>query len=278
MSDLDEQVEKLTAAISGLEAQRAALGDAVVDSALAALRLQLSQLDASRGEPAADDERKIVTIIFADVSGFTAMSEKLDPEEVRAFMNGCFESLVPIVRKYEGTIDKFIGDEIMALFGAPAAHEDDPERALRAGLEMIEAIAAFNRAHGTDLGLHIGINTGRVIAGKIGAEGQRNYSVMGDAVNLAARLEDASSRGEIFPYGVDWMALWPLIAIALDQNNLAQAIEHARALFGPNQHPLPPELMVITQKAIAAWQKNAREIARTDLEQAVQVAHKVAQL
>ena len=198
MSDLDEQVEKLTAAITGLEAQRAALGDAVVDPALAALRLQLSQLDASRGEPAADDERKIVTIIFADVSGFTAMSEKLDPEEVRRFMNGCFESLVPIVRKYEGTIDKFIGDEIMALFGAPMAHEDDPERALRAALEMMEAIAAFNRKHSTDLGLHIGINTGRVIAGKIGAEGRRDYSVMGDAVNLAARLEDASSRGEIF--------------------------------------------------------------------------------
>ena len=198
MSDINEQVKKLTAAITGLEAQRATLGDAVVDPALTALRQQLFQLEASSDETASADERKIVTIIFADVSGFTAMSEKLDPEQVRAFMNGCFESLVPIVRKYEGTIDKFIGDEIMALFGAPVAHEDDPERALRASLEMMEAIAAFNRKHGTDLGLHIGVNTGRVIAGKIGAEGRRDYSVMGDAVNLAARLEDASSRGEIF--------------------------------------------------------------------------------
>src|SRR6266852_4313024 len=126
MSDRDEQTKKLNAAIAGLEAQRQTLGDAVVDPALAALRQQLSQLEASAGESAAGEERKIVTVIFADVSGFTAMSEKLDPEDVRAFINGCFESLVPIVRKYEGTIDKFIGDEIMALFGAPVAHEDDP--------------------------------------------------------------------------------------------------------------------------------------------------------
>jgi hypothetical protein len=105
---------------------------------------------------------------------------------------------VPIVQKYEGTIDKFIGDEIMAVFGAPVAHEDDPERALRTALEMMEAIVAFNRARGTGLRLHIGINTGPVIAGKVGAHGRLDYSVMGDAVNLAARLEDASPDGEIF--------------------------------------------------------------------------------
>lgn len=159
MSDLGEQAEKLTAAMAGLEAQRAALGNAVIDPALAALRQQLSQLKAAVAPRPTDDERKIVTVVFADVSGFTAMSEKLDPEEVREFMNGCFESLVPIVHRYEGTIDKFIGDEIMALFGAPLAHEDDPERALRSALEMMEAMEAFNRLRGTDLGLHIGINT-----------------------------------------------------------------------------------------------------------------------
>ena len=198
MSDLDEQIEKLNAAIAGLEAQRAALGDAVVDPALAALHQHLSQLEAPLADSGTEDERKLVTILFVDVSGFTALAEKMDAEDVRALINSCFESLVPVVRKYEGTIDKFIGDEIMVLFGAPAAHEDDPERALRTALEMMDAIATFNRAHGTNLDLHIGINSGRVIAGKVGTQNRRDYSVMGDAVNLAARLEDASPDGEIF--------------------------------------------------------------------------------
>ena len=196
MSHRDE-VEKLNASIVALEAQRATLGDAVVDQAIAALRQQLSQLGATAEKRTPEDERKLVTIVFADISGFTAWSEKRDPEEVRELMNACFESLVPVVRKYEGTIDKFIGDQIMALFGAPVAHEDDPERALHAALEMMDAIAAVNRKHGTGLGIHIGINSGPVIAGQIGAENRRDYSVMGDAVNLAARLEDASSTGEI---------------------------------------------------------------------------------
>ena len=198
MANPKSEVEKLNASIAALDAQRATLGDAVVDPAITALRQQLSQIASAIEKEASQDERKLVTIVFADISGFTALSEKKDPEEVREMMNACFQSLVPIVQKYEGTIDKFIGDEIMALFGAPIAHEDDPERALRAALEMMDAIAAINRAHGTDLGIHIGINSGPVIAGQIGAENRRDYSVMGDAVNLAARLEDASSRGEIF--------------------------------------------------------------------------------
>src|SRR5882762_1338781 len=198
MSDREGEVAKLNASIAALEAQRTTLGDAVVDPAIGALRQQISQLSAVKEKEAPEDERKLVTIVFADISGFTALSEKKDPEEVREMMNACFQSLVPIVQKYEGTIDKFIGDEIMALFGAPIAHEDDPERALRAALEMMDAITAVNRQHGTELGIHIGINSGPVIAGQIGSENRRDYSVMGDAVNLAARLEDASSRGEIF--------------------------------------------------------------------------------
>ncbi|HEX4639534.1 MAG TPA: adenylate/guanylate cyclase domain-containing protein [Chthoniobacterales bacterium] len=198
MADHQNEIQKLNASIAALEGQRATLGDAVVDPAIAALRQQLSQLSAAIEKQTPEDERKLVTIVFADISGFTALSEKKDPEEVRELMNACFGTLVPIVQKYEGTIDKFIGDEIMALFGAPIAHEDDPERALHAALEMMDALAAVNRKHGTDLGIHIGINSGPVIAGQIGAENRRNYSVMGDAVNLAARLEDASDRGEIF--------------------------------------------------------------------------------
>ena len=198
MSTLDEQAAQLAAAIASLEAQRETLGDSVVEPAVAALRQKLAQLETTSDDSGAGEERKIVTILFADVSGFTALSEQKDPEEVRSLINGCFEHLVPVVQKFGGTIDKFIGDEIMALFGAPVAHEDDPERAVRTALELMEAMTSFNQAHGTDLNLHIGINTGAVIAGNIGSTGRRDYSVMGDAVNLAARLEDASPDGETF--------------------------------------------------------------------------------
>ncbi len=198
MEESESELQRLRAAIASLEAQRSSLGNAVTESAVAALRAQLAQLEAQTPRLAGADERKIVTIVFADISGFTALSEKLDPEEVRQLINACFDRLVPVVRKYEGTIDKFIGDEIMALFGAPVAHEDDAERALRAALEMMDTLAQFNRDQGTELGMHIGVNTGRVLAGVVGAGGHRDYSVTGDAVNLAARLEGASETGEIF--------------------------------------------------------------------------------
>ena len=198
MPESNQKPDELSAAIAGLEAQRSLLGDSVVEPALAALRQQLAELHAPASELAAEEERKIVTILFADVSGFTALSENLDPEEVRNLINACFEQLVPIVKKYEGTVDKFMGDEIMALFGAPVAHENDPERALRAALEMMDAIGAFNREHTTELDIHAGVNTGPVVAGRVGAQDRQDYSVMGDAVNLAARLEGASANGEIY--------------------------------------------------------------------------------
>ncbi|MBU0495990.1 MAG: AAA family ATPase, partial [Chloroflexi bacterium] len=183
-------------AIAHLESQRAILGDAVVDAAVASLRQQLAELEPVAPPPLAG-ERKFVTIMFADIAGFTALAETLDPEAVRDLMNACFDRLVPVIERYEGTVDKFIGDEVMALFGAPIAHENDPERALRAALEMRDALAEFNAERGLDLGVHFGVNTGLVIAGGLGSEGREQYSVMGDAVNLAYRLEEASERGEI---------------------------------------------------------------------------------
>lgn len=154
-------------------------------------------------------ERKLVTTMFADISGFTALAEVTDPEIVRDLVNVCFERLVPIIEKYGGMVDKFIGDEIMALFGAPIAHENDPERALHAALEMLRTMDEFSTEWDTnglnsnistsikDLQLHLGINTGLVIAGGIGTPGRQEYSVIGDAVNLAARLKDTAKRGEI---------------------------------------------------------------------------------
>jgi len=199
----ESEREQLKSLINSLERQRAALGDATADAAIESLRRKLVSLGETAPAESVErrsvrsGERKLVTVMFADLSGFTALSEKLDPERLLALINSCFGSLVPILRKFGGTVDKYMGDEIMALFGAPEAHENDSERAIRAALEMRDALAAFNAGRGTDLGMHFGINTGLVVTGDIGAEGRADYSVMGDAVNLAARLEEASERGQI---------------------------------------------------------------------------------
>ncbi|TES93006.1 MAG: tetratricopeptide repeat protein [Candidatus Cloacimonadota bacterium] len=145
----------------------------------------------------ADSERKNVTILFADISGFTALSEKLDPEEVTELINNCFEALINVIYKYEGTIDKFIGDCIMVLFGAPITHEDDPERAVHTALEIMGALDRFNEEGGTKLSIHIGINAGVVIAGGVGSDLRMDYTVMGDTVNLAERLMGLA-KDEIF--------------------------------------------------------------------------------
>jgi class 3 adenylate cyclase len=192
------EIQQLENAIKALETQRAVLGDAIVNVTLEPLRHKLEALKKAQQQSISNDERKLVTVMFADLSGFTALSEKLDPESVREIMNGCFDALVPIIEKYGGVIDKFIGDEIMALFGAPVAKENDAERALRASLEMMARLEQFNLEKGTKLGMHFGINTGLVVAGGLGSEGRQQYSVMGDAVNLAARLEGASESGEIY--------------------------------------------------------------------------------
>jgi len=147
------------------------------------------------------DERKIVTILFGDLSGFTALAEKLDPEEVKQVVDVTFRRLAIEVERYEGHVDKYLGDNIMVLFGAPRAHEDDPERAVRCAIEMQHAIqdlsAELERTRGYGLQLHIGINTGEVLAGRMGASREHDYTVMGDAVNLAARLQHAAGPGEI---------------------------------------------------------------------------------
>ena len=147
-------------------------------------------------------ERKQVTVMFADISGFTAMSEQRDAEEVVTLVNACFAKLSECVYRYEGTIDKYIGDAIMAVFGAPRAHEDDPERTIRTALDMREALDKFNvnppLPLAEPLGIHIGIGTGYVVHGLIGTERHQDRTVMGDAVNLAARLEDVSEQGQIF--------------------------------------------------------------------------------
>jgi adenylate cyclase len=138
-----------------------------------------------------------VTVLFADVSGFTALAERLDPEDVRAFQNGLFETLSQAITRYDGFVEKFVGDAVMAVFGAPAAHEDDPERALHAALDMLARSARLSDQWAGRLGqpisLHIGIHTGPVVAGSLGNAAGAAYAVTGDTVNTTARLLAAAS-------------------------------------------------------------------------------------
>jgi class 3 adenylate cyclase/tetratricopeptide (TPR) repeat protein len=229
----EEQIAQLRAAIAAQEALRPTLGDSTVELGLKPLRALLESLLAEQQSSASGDvdsrdqllaqlqsyipkqlaekirssghiegERRQVTVVFADISGFTAMSEHLDPEEVASFSNDCMKELIGAVYQYEGMVDKFIGDCIMAVFGAPIALEDDAERALHATLAMRERLEAFNRRWidklKEPLALHIGINSGTVIAGNVGNDLRMSYTVMGDTVNVASRLEGAATRGQIF--------------------------------------------------------------------------------
>src|SRR5271166_342543 len=143
------------------------------------------------------DERRTVTVLFADLSGYTEIAEKLDPESVKRQLERILERLGEEVERYGGYVDKFIGDNVMAIFGAPVAHGDDAERAVRAGLGMQEAMGEINlpiaRQHGVTFELRVGINTGEVLAGRVG----EGYTVIGDSVNVASRLQAAANPGSV---------------------------------------------------------------------------------
>jgi adenylate cyclase len=152
------------------------------------------------GRPPEADRRQ-VTILFADLSGFTALSERLDPEEVRTFQNALFEMLAQTIVRYDGFVEKFVGDAVLAVFGAPVAHEDDPARACHAALTMLAAGATLSQQWARRLGrpvtLHVGIHTGPVVAGSLGAAAGSTYAVTGDAVNTTARLLASAEPGTI---------------------------------------------------------------------------------
>lgn len=153
----------------------------------------------SRG--AFEGERKQVTVLFADVSGFTAMSERLDPEDVHAIMNRAFEIILAAVHRHEGTINQFLGDGVMALFGPPIAHEDHPHHALRAALNIQDDLSPLKREirqrHGVRFRVRMGINTGPVVVGAIGRDLRMDYTAVGDTTNLAAQLLSIGGPGQV---------------------------------------------------------------------------------
>lgn len=181
--------EQLKQAIAALEAQRSLLGDAVVDPMIGAAQEKLNALRQAQFA----QQRKQVTVLLADVSGFTAMSETMDAEEVGNTMNALWARLDGVITAGGGLIDKHIGDAVMAIFGAPIAREDDPERAIRAALLMQQELRVWNEQGLPRLQIRIGINTGPVLLGQVGTRSE--YTAMGDAVNVTNRMEQAAPLG-----------------------------------------------------------------------------------
>jgi class 3 adenylate cyclase/tetratricopeptide (TPR) repeat protein len=141
------------------------------------------------------DERRIATVVFADLVGFTTFSETADPEHVKEIVDRCFERLAADVNAYGGQVDKIVGDAIVALFGAPVAHEDDAERAVRAALQMQSTLAELRSLHQVGAEMRVGVNTGEVLVGALRAGG--DYTAMGDVVNTASRLQTAAHPGQV---------------------------------------------------------------------------------
>lgn len=175
--------DQLEAAIAAQESLRGVVSDEVIDATIETLRQQLSTLDRA-------DERRQVTVLFADVSGFTALSELRDHEDVSTLMNRVWSRLDNVITDHGGRIDKHIGDALMAIWGADTTREDDPELAVRAALELQRAMDRLRSDEASELHLRVGVNTGPVLLGRVGSTGE--FTAIGDTVNLASRLEHAA--------------------------------------------------------------------------------------
>jgi class 3 adenylate cyclase len=201
MSTFQAEPEKLRASIAALEAQRAVLGDAVVDTALASLREKLVALQARTAETTAAAERRFITILFSDVMGSVTLAEKLDPEEWRDAIAQVQSAIGRVVTQQGGMVAQYQGDALIAFFGARAVSESDPENAVRAGLAAQSAVAHL-KAGGTltlpsPLEIRVGIHTGLVVLGEWGADAKIEFGAFGDAVNVAARLQTAAPPGGV---------------------------------------------------------------------------------
>lgn len=161
----------------------------------------LAKLESARAGGAMEGERRIVTMLFCDVKGSTAAAAQLDPEEWAEIINGAFECMIAPVYRYEGTVARLMGDGLLAFFGAPIAHEDDPQRAVLAGLEIQAAMKTYGqqviRRWNIDLSARVGINTGLVVVGAVGSDLRMEYTALGDAINLAARMEQTAQPGTV---------------------------------------------------------------------------------
>ena len=201
MTNDTEKIAQLKATISILEAQRSILGDTAVDLSLQAIRQQIAELEAVSSDVSSlEGERRQATILFSDLSGYTAMNEKLDPEVVQELMGRIKTEAIRIVEHHGGIVNQFVGDEVLALFGIPNAHEDDPVRAVKAALELHDIVQEMSSEVqdliGRPLIMHSGINTGLVVS-TVWDERDGKFTLTGDTVNTGARLVAQAKGDEI---------------------------------------------------------------------------------
>ncbi len=161
----------------------------------------MAKLKSARSGQAMAGERRTVTMLFADIKGSTSAAEQMDPEEWADLINAAFEKLIEPIYRYEGTLARLLGDAVLAFFGAPIAHEDDPTRAIRAGLDIIDGMGAAKAdildRYGVPIDVRVGINTGLVVVGEVGSDLRVEYTALGDAINVAARMEQTAEPGTI---------------------------------------------------------------------------------
>ena len=191
---IPEQIQDLRNAIAAQEVLRPTLGDAIVDATIVVLNQKLTALESELGK--SEEQRKLVTILFSDIKGSTAMAEKMDPEEWSDIMKQAFQFLIDPIYRHQGLVARLMGDAILAFFGAETVREDDAERAVRAGLEILTGMKPFQEAiaqqHGAEFGVRVGINTGLALLSNVGTDQAGEFTALGDAVNLAARMEQSA--------------------------------------------------------------------------------------
>src|SRR5256886_8805164 len=160
-------------------------------------------------------ERRPLTVLFADIAGSTAIAERLDPEDWTALIGEAFQRMNRTVERYGGTIARLMGDGVLAFFGAPIAHEDDPARAVRCGLDLVRAIeeldASKHLPEADKFKVRVGINTGPVVVGVVGTETASEYTAMGDTVNVAARMQASARPGSVLVTSATYRFISPLV-------------------------------------------------------------------
>jgi class 3 adenylate cyclase/tetratricopeptide (TPR) repeat protein len=214
------------------------------------------------------EERRRATVLFADLTGFTSLSEQLDPEDVKTLAHRCTERLSEEVRRFGGTVINIAGDQVVAAFGAPVAHEDDAERAVRAALAMRDCPLQDNASR--PIQIHLGVNTGEVMAGLIGPEEHQGYTVMGDTTNVAARLMSAAPAGSVLVGEETWRATRGVIryrdlapVLAKGKQQPVRAWEALEPLAAPKSRPLGSAPLVGRDEELgilaATWLRVVRE-------------------
>jgi len=198
----------------------------------------LSKLESARSGGGMQGERRVVTMLFCDVKGSTAAASSLDPEEWAEIINGAFDQMIPPIYTYEGTVARLMGDGILAFFGAPIAHEDDPQRAVLAGLEILKSVRRYRervlQEWNLEIDVRVGINTGLVVVGAVGSDMRMEYTALGDAINLAARMEQTAQPGTIQIAEATYKLVAPLFEVEalppLDVKGKAEPVLAWRAL------------------------------------------------